>query len=311
MDRMAGLCHGRAMTTTDAFPPLGSTMRVHRPAPGVLAFYDGRMGGQRAYSAEPNWLDDGAYELGVATYAIVSGQAALVYDTHISPAHATIVRRTLEEMGVSDITVVLSHWHRDHVAGNAVFADRPILAQDATIEALTREQGAIESGNPPIRPLVMPTRTVRDREVLTIGETTVEVRLFDIHSRDGTLLYLPDQGLLFAGDALEDPITYVAEPDRLEAHLADLERLAALRPRRILPNHGAEARIAAGGFGPELIEATRRYVERLIACRSDPRLASLPLREFLAEDFESGAVAYFPPYEAVHADNVRKVAGTD
>ncbi|MCB8839259.1 MBL fold metallo-hydrolase [Aurantimonas sp. VKM B-3413] len=298
------------MDTTDAFPSLGSSLRMHRPAPGIVAFYDGRMAGRRAYSAEPNWLDDGAYELGVATYAIVSGEAALVYDTHISPAHAAIVRRTLEELGVSDITVVLSHWHRDHVAGNAVFADRPILAQEETIAALTRERNTIEDGNPPIRPLVMPTRTVSDREVLTIGETAVEIRLVDIHSRDGTLLHLPDEGLLLAGDALEDPITYVAEPDRLEAHLADLEKLAALAPKRILPNHGAEARIASGGFGPELIDATRRYVERLLACRCDRRLAALPLRAFIAEDFESGAVEYFPPYEAVHADNVRKVAGS-
>ena len=40
---------------------LGSTMRVLRPAPNVLAFYDGRIAGVRAHSEAPNWLDDGAY----------------------------------------------------------------------------------------------------------------------------------------------------------------------------------------------------------------------------------------------------------
>jgi len=295
------------MQISDDLPPLGSTMRVHRPAPNVLAFYDGRIPGRRAYSSAPNWLDDGAYELGVATYAIVSGQEALVYDTHISLPHAEIVRRSLEEMGATAIRVVLSHWHRDHVAGNAVFSDCEILAQPSTFEALERERGAIEAGVPPIRPLVMPTRRLADGEVLEVGGLAVEVRLFDIHSRDGTVLFLPDQRLLLAGDTLEDPITYVAEPDRLEIHLAELDRLAELHPAHILPNHGAEAKIAAGGFGPELIDATRRYLERLLHCPEDPALAALPLKDFIAEDLARGTVEFFPPYDAVHAGNVRKM----
>ena len=75
---------------------LGSTMRVLRPYPNVFAFYDGRIEGKRAYSEERNWLDDGAYVLGISTYAIVEGAEALVYDTHISLAHARIIRETLE-----------------------------------------------------------------------------------------------------------------------------------------------------------------------------------------------------------------------
>ena len=115
-------------------------MRVHRPEPDVLAFYDGRRPGVRLWSAAPNWLDDGAYELGVATYAVVSGDEALVYDTHISCPHAEIVRRTLRDLGVRRFTVLLSHWHRDHVAGNAVFADGPILAQPLTRQYLEAER---------------------------------------------------------------------------------------------------------------------------------------------------------------------------
>jgi cyclase len=44
---------------------LGSTMRILRPAPGILGFYDGRIEGARAWSGKPNWLDDGAYVLDV------------------------------------------------------------------------------------------------------------------------------------------------------------------------------------------------------------------------------------------------------
>lgn len=286
---------------------LGSTLRIHRPAENVLAFYDGRIPGVRAWSPEPNWLDDGAYELGVCTYALVDGDEALVYDTHISIPHAEIVRRTLAEAGVRRITVVLSHWHKDHVAGNAVFADCEIVAHALTARLLDENRAAIECANPPIRPLVMPTRTVEGETALTVGRMSVALRPVDVHSRDGLVLWLEDRGLLFAGDTLEDPITFVAEPDRLDAHLADLHRMAGWPVRLILPNHGSEARIAAGGYGPDLIAATIRYVEALRAVRSDPDHASADPRVLLAPDLASGAIDWFVPYDSVHQENVRRV----
>ena len=68
-------------------------------------------------------MDDGALSLGIASYAIVSGSAALVYDTHVSLEHARRIRALLEDDGARTFTVVLSHWHLDHVAGTAAFAD--------------------------------------------------------------------------------------------------------------------------------------------------------------------------------------------
>jgi cyclase len=292
-------------------PPLGATMRVLEPAPGVLGFYDGRIPGLRVYADEPNWLDDGAYELGICTYAVVDGAEALVYDTHISLNHARLIRQRLEEAGVRHICVVLSHWHDDHVAGNAVFADCEIIANRLTAELLETNRETIETADPPIRPLVMPNRLFEGSLTLRIGHTEVVLQQMDIHSQDGTVLLLPDRGLLFAGDTLEDPITYVAEPGRLAAHLRDLDRLAALPFARILPDHGDPEIIATGGYGAGLIAATRRYVARLMLCRTRPDLAILPLEAFLGEDAHGGAIRLFAPYEAVHRRNVAAVRGTD
>jgi glyoxylase-like metal-dependent hydrolase (beta-lactamase superfamily II) len=124
-------------------------------------------------------------------------------------------------------------------------------------------------------------------------------------------MLLPDRGLLFAGDTLEDPITYVAEPGRLAAHLRDLDRLAALPFAAILPDHGDPDIIAAGGYGAGLIAATRRYVERLMLCATQPDLAALSLAAFLGADADGGAIRLFPPYEAVHRRNVASVRGID
>lgn len=281
---------------------MGTTLRILRPAPHVLAFYDGRVPGVRAYSEAPNWLDDGAYALGICSYAVVDGAEALVYDTHISLEHARIIRRTLEEMGARHIRVVLSHWHDDHVAGNAVFADCEIIANRLTAEILAAHRSQMESATPPIRPLILPNRLFEGTLALTVGTVSVELRQMDIHSRDGTVALLPD-GLLLAGDTLEDPITYVDEPDRLARHLEGLAEMARWPLTRILPNHGAEAMIAAGGYGPSLIGATQRYVELLLAARTDPAIATRDLRMLLAPEFAAGTLTYFAPYEAVHHGN--------
>lgn len=286
---------------------LGSTMRIIRPSPGVIGFYDGRIPGVRAFSEEPNWLDDGAFSLGTCTYAIVDGPDALVYDTHLSIAHARLIRRTLEQEGAGRIRVVLSHWHKDHVAGNGVFADCEIIAHRLTAEALAANRAAIEAGRPPIRPLVMPTRTHEGSLALEVGSIPVELRHADIHSHDGTLLFLPERGLLFAGDALEDPITYVTEPDRLSVHLRDLDRLATWPVRTILPNHGDPQVIAAGGYGPGLVGATRRYVEALLRSRTDPALAAAPLAAWIAPDAAAGHLHPFAAYEEVHRHNLDAV----
>ncbi len=290
-------------------PPPGATMRVLHPAPGILGFYDGRIPGVRLWSEAPNWLDDGAYELGICTYAIVDGAEALVYDTHITLGHARLIRHTLEQMGVRHIRVVLSHWHDDHIAGNAVFADCEIIANALTARLLEENRATIEAADPPIRPLVMPNRLFDDALSLTVGATRVELRQMDIHSEDGTVLLLPERGLLFAGDTLEDPITYVAEPARLAAHLRDLDRLAALSFTRILPDHGDPEVIAAGGYGAGLIGVTRRYVERLTLCADRPDLAALPLPAFLGDDAGSDAIRLFAPYDAVHRRNVASMTG--
>ena len=73
--------------------------RVLRPAEGVYAFYDGRIEGYR-FAEEANWVDEGALSVGIASYAIVSGEEALVYDTHTTLEHARFVRSTLEGEGV-------------------------------------------------------------------------------------------------------------------------------------------------------------------------------------------------------------------
>ncbi|SIP91037.1 Glyoxylase, beta-lactamase superfamily II [Rhizobium sp. RU35A] len=284
---------------------LTATLRVLEPAPGLLAFYDGRIAGKRLHSDARNWMDDGAYALGIASYALTCGDEALVYDTHISTAHATLIRRYLAERGVRHTTLVLSHWHTDHIAGITAFADCPIIANPLTALAMVENEAALAAKDPPIHPLVPPNRLFDDRLELTVGDRTAHLLQFDIHSADGTVLWLPEERLLLAGDTLEDTVTYVSEPHGISRHIAELHRLASLPVHRILPNHGSEAAIAAGGYSPDLITANRAYLERLLSRIDDPSLDAESLESFVAPEIATGSIGYFAPYEQVHRDNIQ------
>jgi cyclase len=285
-------------------------MRILRPAAGIFAFYDGRIDGYR-YAEGPNWVDDGALSLGISSYATVDHGEALVYDTHVSVEHARFIRDALEERGVRTFTVLLSHWHLDHVAGTAAFPDSGVIASARTAELLARHKAAIEGGShegpPGIDPLILPTRLFSEREQLDVGHLRVELIQVDIHSDDATVIWLPQQRLLLCGDTMEDTITYVDEPEHFEAHLDDLDRLRRLDPARILPSHGDPDVIAAGGYSSDLISATQQYIGALKRCRSEPRLRRASLRELIAGPLEAGWIHYFPPYEAVHQENLKRV----
>lgn len=279
-------------------------------APGILAFYDGRVEGYR-FSPDPNWVDEGALSLGTASFAIVEGTEALVYDTHTTPEHGRQIRLALEDEGVDCFTVLLSHWHLDHVAGNEAFADCEILAGTQTTQLLAEHQQEIEAGEhygwPPISPLVLPTRTFEERTTIRVGERELEAIPVEIHSDDATVLWDPAARLLLAGDTVEDTVTYVEEPDHFDAHLRDLDRLRALDPAAVLPAHGDPEVIADGGYGPGILQATQDYIRLLQRMPEEPQLRDLTLRDLLALQLARGDIRYFEPYERVHRENVAAV----
>jgi glyoxylase-like metal-dependent hydrolase (beta-lactamase superfamily II) len=285
-------------------------MRILQPAPNVYAFYDGRPS-EPAPRVDQTWVEQGALSLGIASYAILDGEQALVYDTHVSVGHAAELRRTLEEEGARSFTVLLSHWHLDHVAGNTAFRDCEILATARTAELLSHHQEEIEAGRyegpPGICPLLHPTRTFEGRIELNVGARRLEAIQVDIHSDDAAVLWDPEARQLLAGDTVEDTITYVEEPDHFEAHLRDLDRLLELDPAAILPSHGDPDVIAGGGYGSGLITATQDYIRFLQRMPAEPDLRELPLQELLAPQLEAGDLRYFAPYERVHRENVKTV----
>ncbi len=297
--------HSRAIAS-QVLLAYSTSMQILKPAPSIFAFYDGRTG-----ASGDNWADDGALSLGIASYAFVEGKQALVYDTHVSVPRAREIRAALEAEGVSEFLVVLSHWHLDHIAGTEAFADCRIIANGKTQAHMEQHFTAIEDGThhgpPAIMPLIMPNEIFDGETDVMIGDTRIDLIEVNIHSDDGTVAWLPAQGILLAGDTMEDTVTYVDEPAHFDIHLAELDRLWALGPRRILPNHGDPEIIALGGYEKTLIRAQQQYIRMLRRARTDESVRNMPLAELIRGPLEAGWVNMFAPYEAVHAQNLQRV----
>lgn len=279
--------------------------------PNLTAFYTGRDPSQARLTEAWNWHDDAAMKLGVATYAIHDGQEALIVDTFSFPSQARRVRDYLEDKGIRKFTLILSHWHLDHIGGNEVYRDSPIIASDTTLALLTRHKGAIEAGElhgpPAIKPLVLPSIAYSAQTVLQLGEIQVFLKNVNIHSADSTTIHLPSQRILLAGDTLEDTLTYLAmeEVGQLAAHVKNLRHMRQMSVAEIYPNHGNPAVLARGGYDKTLIDSTIEYITKMVASAHDADFLKTDMKEFLVEALDKGWIERFEPYEAVHEENLR------
>jgi cyclase len=283
-----------------------ATLRIIEPGPeGIFSYYDGRVSG-RLISKEENTIDDGAFVLGVSTYSIVSGSEALLFDAGITPEHAGFMLNHVKSLGATEITVVYSHIHSDHIAGAVALKEATIISQAETEVQLKEKRNELAKGIPPIE-VVLPTQTYEKTMALQVGKRRVELHNFNIHTTDGTILFLPEEGILFAGDTLEDTATYINDVGSLSTHVQELKRMAQLPIFKILPAHGSPDRIAAGGYDPSFIDATMQYIQAMDEAVAEPAAWKQRLKEVVSADLEAGNLTYFEAYQNVHLKNVSQI----
>lgn len=289
-------------------------LRISEPHAGLFAYYDGRVEGYR-FDPRLNWVDEGGLGLGIASFTLIEGTAALVYDTGTTPAHGTAIADHLKGQGVQSIRISYSHWQKDHIAGTAqvleALPNSPIIANTRTAAHLKSAKSDLESNRrwPPIQPVLLPNQTFEGSLNLTLGNREIELHTFNIHSDDASVLFLPAEKILLAGDTGEDLITYVDEPQDFAHHRADLKRLKILGAPKIMPCHGAETIIAAAGSDATLIDATETYIAWLQSLAKQPEHASQPISEILADHLEHNHITWFEPYATIHAANVQAALG--
>ncbi len=132
-------------------------------------------------------------------------------------------------------------------------------------EVLSNSQRALSQVVAPAEPNVQ----LDGAETLTMGRLAVHVLWTPGHSPGHICLHAPAAGLLFAGDHVLPDISPniglhpQSTPDPLHEYLEGLGRVAALKPREVLPAHGRPFEDVAGRV-EALVGHHRRRMERIV-----------------------------------------------
>ena len=140
-----------------------------------------------------------------------------------------------------------------------------------------------------------------------MGEIALELRRINIHSIDGCVVYLPRDKLLLAVDTLEDPLTYIIEPENLAEHVRQLREMQGWDIARILPDRGNPNTIRKGGYDKTLIDATADYVTKMLTRAHDADYLGGTMENYIAYSAAKGWIHPFEPYREVHEQNLKVV----
>ena len=230
------------------------------------------------------------------TGIVIGDDAVMVIDTQATPVMAQDVIRRIRAVTDKPIRyVTLSHYHAVRVLGASGYAPEHVIASRDTfdlivergaqdmkseIERFPRLFRAVES----VPGLTWPTIVFERRMTLMMGRLQVEImQLGRGHTKGDTVVWLPQERILFAGDLVE----YDATPYTGDAYLGDwpatLDAIAALEPGQLVPGRGAALKT------PEAVRAgldgTRAFVTALFESVRAGAAAGRDLRTVYRETY--------------------------
>ena len=179
--------------------------------------------------------------------------AALVVDTRSTHVQAREILTDLRELTVAPVTVVVdTHGHFDHAFGNRVFRPATIWGHERCVTFMARtgeaRRAAIAAEEPEIADdlaevvIDPPDQTFAETAYVEVGGRRVELRHLGLaHTDHDIVMNVPDAGVLFAGDLLENG----AVPFFGDGYPLDwpetASRVAELVRDVVVPGHGDHA----------------------------------------------------------------------
>ena len=230
------------------------------------------------------------------TGVVIGDDAVLVVDTQATPVMAQDVIRRIREVTDKPIRyVVLSHYHAVRVLGAAAYAPEQIIASRDTydlivergaqdmkseIERFPRLFQAVES----VPGLTWPTLVFERRLSLWLGK--LEVRIMQLgrgHTKGDTVVWLPEERIMFSGDLVE----YGATPYTGDAYLAEwpatLDAIAALKPEKLVPGRGASLQTPQAVHAG--LDGTRAFITAMFSAVKQGASAGKDLRSVYKETY--------------------------
>jgi glyoxylase-like metal-dependent hydrolase (beta-lactamase superfamily II) len=240
-------------------------------------------------------------ELDLTTGLVLGSERALVIDTRGDERQGAELASSVREITALPLVVAITHAHFDHCFGTTAFEGAPVFAQagcGAAIRATAEEQraewtahyrsrgdaataDALAATDPPLPDHPVSPRPGDRHELDLGGRTVVLLHPGPGHTGQDLAVRVPDAGVLFAGDLLENgaPPSYGPDsfPDRWAAAVAALLTEGATT---LVPGHGdpmtAEQASAQHAGLTEVARLWRAVSERELAPEEADRLSPHP-----------------------------------
>jgi glyoxylase-like metal-dependent hydrolase (beta-lactamase superfamily II) len=185
---------------------------------------------------------------------VVGDRATLVVDTGLGARNGAIVVKQAEKLAKApNLYLTTTHFHPEHAMGEQAFPSRtviirPAVQQDEMNQRATEFLDMFRGFSAQTKDLLAdvklrPPDIIFDKEIkLDLGGVTA--RLFWLgpaHTRGDELIFVVEDSVLIPGDIVQDKIVpNMPNADAsVKGWLAILDQLEPLKPRFVVPDHGA------------------------------------------------------------------------
>ena len=237
---------------------------------------------------------------------VLGGRDVLLVDTRISEVQGREIRDHLRELTRDPVSIVVNtHWHHDHAFGNHVFRPAVMWGHERCPIGLERfgeemranvmermPEIAVDVAAVTIDP---PERVFSEHAALEVGDRRVDLRYLGRgHTDADIVIEIPDTGVIFAGDLIENGAT----PSFGDSYPLDwpetVSRLAERVRGPVVPGHGevadrafVDAQLAAfleiARLGREVRAGRLALDDAVAASPFDPETSRRPLERALAQ----------------------------
>ena len=187
-----------------------------------------------------------SYEMTTSTVVVGASGDCLVIDPAVTMADLAGLAAELASRGLWPVAAWSTHPHWDHVLWSRKLGDAPRYAAPAAIAvAETERDGILDEARRAVPDLDLELAgRMRALDAAAIPWDGPEARLIvhDGHAPGHGAVFLPDSGVLVAGDMCSDieiPLLDTAADDPLGDYRTGLGRLASVSGvRQVVPGHG-------------------------------------------------------------------------
>ncbi len=195
---------------------------------------------------------------------VTTNRGAVIIDTMRQPSDGELLFAHVRARTAKPIRMVINtHFHADHVFGNAAFPTAPIVATDTTRKLMEQQlEGAWEDITANRLQLRLPEITFTGCLALHFDEKSLFLRQLDGHAPGTLVVHIPQRSTLFTSDLVFAGRFPFMGDANIEEWIEALRYLETLDPEHVIPGHGKPG-------GPDVLSRQREWLEDFLGHSTD------------------------------------------